>query len=338
MPLLRLTRRWLAVRWAFTLIELLVVIAIIAILIGLLLPAVQKVREAAARTQCQNNLKQIGLAVHNCNDTYGQLPPIVGTFPTNSNIAGSANSGPYGTIHYFLLPFIEQEAVYKLPSTDPVVANPPPSGPAVGEWAGWQFGGHNQVIKTYICPADPSIPKSGLHPVGWAATTYGANTQVFSTVDNLGNNNGGYPWGFGTSRIPTTFADGTSNTIIFTEKFGQCGSTGTLYQHPWADPNQGWELTWRPSLFDTMMTPTGGTPPVGYPGGTPNGNSYFQVKPLPFNDPLKCDVSRPSSPHTAGIHTLLGDGSVKFVGENISPQTWWFAVTPSGGEVLASDW
>src|SRR5437867_11076325 len=92
-------------RRAFTLIELLVVIAIIAILIALLVPAVQKVREAAARAQCENNLKQIALACHNLNDTYKKLPPALGAFP-----AGSANKG---TVFYYLLPYIEQDTLFK---------------------------------------------------------------------------------------------------------------------------------------------------------------------------------------------------------------------------------
>src|SRR5262249_39809545 len=101
---------------AFTLIELLVVIAIIAVLIGLLLPAVQKIREAANRVQSQNNLKQIGLALHNIHDTHNKLPPTIGSFPSGSDKQSEWQTGhrpaAYGSIHHFLLPYIEQGNIF----------------------------------------------------------------------------------------------------------------------------------------------------------------------------------------------------------------------------------
>ena len=143
-------------RWrGFTLIELLVVIAIIAILIGLLVPAVQKVREAAARTQSLNNLKQMSLALHNCNDTYQKLPSANGGFPmANWN---NAQPSQHGTLQYFLLPFIEQDNVQRL------AEEWRDSGPPGNlRWVPWYTAHGTQpqnpvlaiVIPTYICPLD----------------------------------------------------------------------------------------------------------------------------------------------------------------------------------------
>jgi len=140
-------------RSAFTLIELLVVIAIIAILIGLLLPAVQKVRDAAARAQSQNNLKQMGLAVHNIASTYnGQLPPSAGSFPNGSAVSGS--------FFVHILPYIEQANLYNLITANGV-------GPVAASTA---------VVKTYVAPADPtnSTTSAGL-------SSYASNFQVFGS-------------------------------------------------------------------------------------------------------------------------------------------------------------
>src|SRR5262249_29498631 len=134
MPRFRLFKPWRG----FTLIELLVVIAIIAILIGLLVPAVQKVREAAARMQSANNLKQMSLALHNMNDTNGVLPFPEGNSPRSGAAVGT-RTGMIGTAFYFMLPFIEQDNVYKQM--------------AINQADSW-WCGYN--VKTYFAPSDPS--------------------------------------------------------------------------------------------------------------------------------------------------------------------------------------
>jgi prepilin-type N-terminal cleavage/methylation domain-containing protein len=312
-------------RKGFTLIELLVVIAIIAILIGLLLPAVQKVREAAARSQCMNNLKQTSLALHNCNDTYGKLPPLVGTF-------GGPLNGTPNTLHFWLLPFIEQDNLYKSAaytradgSTDYDPVNyPKPNLPVAASAA----------IKTFICPSDPSLGPDG-HSSNAAnaglpgtdnragGTSYAANAQVFATSFDA---NFQPHSGQGYARIPATFTDGTSNTVVFAEKLAQCGENSTGARNGgsfWYRNN--FTSTYGP-YFDARSEA------VQY------YNNTFQVKPVPFTDPTVCKYYLPSTGHTGGMIVGLGDGSVRLVSASISPGTFWAATTPSGGEVLGSDW
>lgn len=191
-------------RSAFTLIELLVVIAIIAILIGLLLPAVQKVREAAARSQSQNNLKQIGIAAHSCNDSVGQLPPAyIAQWPSNHKFPGVQ------TAHFALLPYLEQDAIYKLGHNGThqhCHANNVHVAPLA-------------VIKVFRAPSDSSTDGS-LHT--WGVSNYGMNHRLFTNNRTI--------WE-GTVGI-TGIKDGTSNTIMFAEISAQkSGNHGSLWAH-----------------------------------------------------------------------------------------------------------
>src|SRR5215470_9493959 len=187
-------------RWrGFTLVELLVVIAIIGILIGLLLPAVQKIREAAARIQCSNNLKQIVLAAQNCADTHEQiLPPGLGLYP---NRMGSARNGEGGFFMH-ILPYIEQDNLYNITYDGNLTYFPAGPGDwrnAKSDWSGilptytqWSGNLQQAKVKSYFCPSDPT--QDG----GWAKsnTSYAYNGNVFGISYQWG-------WGMGTVRFPS---------------------------------------------------------------------------------------------------------------------------------------
>jgi prepilin-type N-terminal cleavage/methylation domain-containing protein len=240
-------------RWAFTLIELLVVIAIIAILIGLLLPAVQKVREAAARMSCSNNLKQLSLAAANFDSTYGNLPPgIVDHLSGQQNSGFTFNAPCLGTLT-FLLPYIEQDNLYKSLTPTPQAVITSTADP---HWFnGWwnqpsYFQAAQARVKTYICPSDnPDTPtQNGTFVIYYCAqTTFTGGYYPVSPTDQTGNLFGrtnyvpnagatGPPAVGATphpfwSQFPGPFTDvsqnpigripdGTSNTIFFGETLG----------------------------------------------------------------------------------------------------------------------
>ena len=297
-------------RPGFTLIELLVVIAIIAVLIGLLLPAVQKVREAASRAQCQNNLKQIGLAVHNCNDTYGKLPPIYYYYP-------SATSGTEGTVQFHILEFIEQGNLHQL-------------GLSYGKTGSKHVNVRNQVVKTYVCSSDPS-PQDQVLASGWGVGNYQPSE------DSFGRTSGG------TMRIPASFPDGLSNTVIFGERYAMCGNpatTGTAIPFPspglptpcsptipgggaWANDIREW------NYYQRYYGAT------GVAGGCDTAIVNWQLQPK-WN--INCNPYLYNSGHTAGMNVLLGDGSVRMVSSGVSQYSWNLALNPKDGQVFDNSW
>jgi prepilin-type N-terminal cleavage/methylation domain-containing protein len=299
-------------RDAFTLIELLVVIAITAVLIGLLLSAVQKVREAAARTQAINHIKQIGLAMHNFHDARQEFPP------TFSSTAYAKRGWTDGSLFLQILPYVEQEARAREADAaqDDYYAlvymqNPP---------------------KIYLNPSDPSTPGDGqFNDPSWAIYSVGGFVANYTALGSVILSEAGKVKEKGLSRL-TTMSDGTSNTIVITERLTVCkavpqpsrpGYTDPYYTI-WSYANLNW-WEWMP-MFEYAIT---------------GPASKFQVNPTwstTTYGPGTCDYRLPSAPRSAGILAGFADGGVRLVNSSVSGTTWWALCTPNGGEVIAEDY
>ncbi len=336
----------------FTLIELLVVIAIIAILIGLLLPAVQKVREAAARMSCSNNLKQQGIACHTYHDANGVLPPAVLMHPGVGDIAyWDRNFGPNWVV--LILPYLEQGNLYQTVATS--VQNYPVNGDS-----GWRaVRGTN--LKMLRCPSEsvgdtPCARAGG----GWARGNYGANAGPGMFWNQTGVGVAIKPGGVWTENSPTGFAqeyypsftngwsgagvmgvnskttlvaitDGTSNTILIDEL--RVGPSAGDIRGTWAMGQCGASISAGNGRIDTP------TPNVSLSGwddiwqsddradigmGSCSGCGSWQVT--------------AKSKHTGGVMTGLADGSVKFISNSVSQRTWFLLHSRNDGQVLGNDY
>lgn len=304
-------------RSGFTLVELLVVIAIIGVLVALLLPAVQSARESARRSQCSSQLKQHALSAHNFHDVQGTLPPMAAPAANLAITVPPKYRGVIGfTLFNWLLPYIEQQPMYDKSNMN--------VGTNVGNGALFQ-----QVIKIHLCPSETSSPSGkGATTNGganaWAVGNYAGNYYVF------GNPRGGTAAEL--CEGDNSFAyliDGLSNTLMMTERYGTCGSSGdpnsaSTYGNLWSDSNS----VWRPVI---CVNTSSQVPAVLPANGAYPACRMFQSQPH-WN--RACDSSRAQSPHPGGIQVAMADGSVRTITASIADTLWAAVCDPVDGATL----
>ncbi len=343
-------------RSAFTLIELLVVIAIIAVLIGLLLPAVQKVREAASRMKCTNNLKQIGLGLHNYLSTYQTFP--VGKGPSYTATVPGAPVYPRWSVHSQLLPYIEQGNLYNsidftFPPATPGMGGVINFMPAYQNPAGQNGAQCTQLVPMFICPSDPA-PMPGNWP---GQNNYLASQgsqflcdlsqQQLSTIAPGQVPNG--PFYYLSKVRIADITDGTSNTALFSEKKRGTGTPDAVTDMFAVANTSTLDTTYNNCIGTNPSTATPLTSKQGASWvmgemccttynhvSTPNTISCAGQG-FPGNMSNMAMQISASSYHSGGVNVLMCDGSVHFETDSISLVTWRALGTMNGGEVVTLD-
>lgn len=289
-------------RPALTLIETLVVLSITGVLTSLFLPAVQKVRAAAHRAESAHHLRQIGLAMHHVGADHEALPPGVGFWPADEDWSNYGWGPPpviLGASFVFLLPYVEQDALWR-------------RFPFMNSFGGWWERTWAVTPRAYRNPADPSFG-DGRSALGMPVLCYAANAAA------LGNH--GFTFGEDTTprdfraRFGTTFPDGTSNTVLFAERYAVPGWNtfwGNALMWPW-----GWEVP--APIFACRQWQLHLPPQVGV-------------------HPRDADPYRPNGAHPGACLVALADGSVRPVTRTVRPEAWRRACLPNDGAAPGEDW
>jgi prepilin-type N-terminal cleavage/methylation domain-containing protein len=313
-------------RAAFTLTELLVVMAIIGILIALLIPAVQKARESAARTQCANHMKQLVLACHAAHDQQGRLPPAFGFFPRDDIFSGGNG---LGTLFFHLLPQIEQQNLYQKSR------HTPPSQPQQDFFFYTANDVHKTRVTLFNCPSDPTLLPDVNPATNYAMSSYAANYLVFGVVDAKFKNE----HADSRARLAASFPDGMGNTLLFGEKYASASIKAE--NHPMGEAYEGgchWAY-FQATCHNPLLAYFDPGPDPEKPNIDPSAvgpqndqdwrDSRFQVRPNPPQG--KCNPCRAATGHAA-MNAAMADGSVRPLAAGIERRTWWALLTPAGGE------